>query len=255
MDVSATADNETVRPMKRQRTVAGVDTADAPTNDEDHSKLTCHVNGNNNQLTNTTLPPECWAGIMNYLDYDSVLSCAATSKIILRDAMPLVTSLHIDKSSQLNGLNVRFRDVQVLNVLSLVHVQEEDNRNIMKVDGNTVMSIVPFLLHFKKLKRAFLGGRDRDGDIVGFHEHNCLYSNKDEQLIGNLMDQISNAFQRNFLPTDMLVLGLRCPKSNIQGTSRCQHCQLACKTWPIQHTINFENKGSSRRMKETFGCV
>ena len=155
MDISA-ADNETVRPLKRQRTVAGVDTADASTNDD--AKISCHVNGNNNQLTNATnnndddttiLPPECWAGIMNYLDYDSVLSCAATSKMILRDAMPLVTSLHIEKSSQLNGLSARFRDVQVLNILSLVHVRE-GNRDNMKVDDNTVMSLVPFLLHFRK---------------------------------------------------------------------------------------------------------
>ena len=262
MDISA-ADNETVRPLKRQRTVAGVDTADATTNDD--AKISCHVNENNNQLTNatnkddgdtTTLPPECWAGIMNYLDYDSVLSCAATSKMILRDAMPLVTSLHIEKSSQLNGLSARFRDVQVLNILSLVHVRE-GNGDSMKVDDNTVMSLVPFLLHFRKLERAFLGGRDRDGDIVGFREHNHFYNNEDEQLIRNLMDQISNAFQRKFLPKNLCVQGLRCPESRttFQGTSSCKHCQLACKTWPIQHVINFSNKGSSRVTKERSECI
>ena len=265
MDISA-ADNETVRPVKRQKTVAGVDTADASTNDDDDAKISCHVNENNNQLTNatnkddgdtTTLPPECWAGIMNYLDYDSVLSCAATSKMILRDAMPLVTSLHIEKSSQLNGLSARFRDVQVLNILSLVNVRE-GHGDSMKVNQRTAMSAVTFMSNFRKLGRVFLGGRDRDGDLVGFHDPNHSYNNEDEQLIRNLMDQISYAFQSNFLSKNLCVQGLRCPKSLGSGPleiSHCTSCQLACKTWPIQHVINFSNKGSSRVTKERSECI
>jgi len=48
------------------------------------------------------LPPEVWAMVMNHLDYQDVISCAATSKLVLHDAMPLVTHLHINKLSELD---------------------------------------------------------------------------------------------------------------------------------------------------------
>ena len=59
------------------------------------------------------LPPELWARVINFLNYRSVLSCAATSRMLLRDAMPLVTDLHVRSSYEMN-VNVasRFRDVR-----------------------------------------------------------------------------------------------------------------------------------------------
>jgi hypothetical protein len=36
-----------------------------------------------------SLLPEIWAMTMNHLDYKSILSCAATSRSMLRDVMPL----------------------------------------------------------------------------------------------------------------------------------------------------------------------
>lgn len=54
------------------------------------------------------------------------------------------------------------------------------------------------------------------------------------------------------------MLGIRCPNIFIansvrEGDSSCPCCQLACKTWPLEYVINFNNKGSSRRMKDMFG--
>ena len=125
------------------------------------------------------------------------------------------------------------------------------------MDGDTVMSAVTFMSNFRKLERVFLGGRDRDGDVVGFHNPDDLYSSEDGDSVRNLMDQISYAFQRNFLSKNLCVQGLRCTKSLGSGpeNSHCTSCQLACKTWPIQHVINFSNKGSSRVTKETFRCT
>jgi len=217
--------------------------------------LNCEGGGHDDAAANnasnddaSTLPPEVWATVMNYLDYQSVLSCAATSKMILHDAMPLVTTLHIDKSSQLNALASRFRDVREINIFSLL--RQEDVR--IKVDHNTVTRATLFLSYFKKLEKVFLGGRDSSGDTIGFDEYEHVNDAQNEKLMINLMDQISHAFQCNFFPQNMLVLGLRCPRCRrgAQDNSSCPSCQLACQNWPLEHVINFNNQGSSLVEKE-----
>jgi len=79
---------------------------------------------NENNTQTASLPPEVLGNIMNFLDYTTVLSCAATSKSFLH-AMPLITTLHIDKSSQINALYSRYRDVTVINICSLVYMESE----------------------------------------------------------------------------------------------------------------------------------
>mmetsp|Transcript_31281 Transcript_31281/g.65902 ORF Transcript_31281/g.65902 Transcript_31281/m.65902 type:complete len:367 (+) Transcript_31281:211-1311(+) len=230
------------RPVKLKRTLncEGGDHDDAAAN-----------NASNDDAS--TLPPEVWATVMNYLDYQSVLSCAATSKTILHDAMPLVTTLHIDKSSQLNALASRFRDVREINIFSLLR---QENANI-KVDCNTVMKTTLFLSRFSKLEKVFLGGRDSSGETIGYGEPGHIWDDvQDKKLVMNLMDQLSKAFQCNFLPKSLLVLGLRCPRCyhGAQGNSTCPSCQLACKNWPLEHVINFNNEGSSQWTKREFAC-
>ena len=67
------------------------------------------------------LPPEAWAMVLDHLDYQSVLSCAATSRAMLHDAMPLVKMLHIDRTVGMNAaLASRFRDVRVINLYWLL---------------------------------------------------------------------------------------------------------------------------------------
>jgi len=209
----------------------------------------------NDTQSSTSLPPEVLGNIMNFLDYKTVLSCAATSKSFLH-AMQLVRVLHIDKSSQLNALYSRYRDVRVINISSLL-CREGD---IMMVDNETVLKVIPFLSHFPKLEKVFLGGKDEHGKKFGVGDvMDTRYSfhTTGVQCISNLILQISYAYQSNFLPKSLLVLGIRCPtcciaNSNREGDSTCPCCQLACKTWPLEHVINFNNKGSSRWRKEMF---
>ena len=52
--------------------------------------------GTGDESTELTLTAECYALVLEYLDYQTVLSCALTSKVFLHDAMPLVKTLHID---------------------------------------------------------------------------------------------------------------------------------------------------------------
>jgi len=132
---------------------------------------TCEAASDDSSNTPVTLPPEIFAIVMNYLDYDSVLSCAATSKMLLRDAMPRVTILHIDRASQLNTLASRFRDVKEINIYSLLkHDVTMNDKIYMTIDRATVMRVLPFLSHFTNMERVNFGGRLNNGNIVEYNE-------------------------------------------------------------------------------------
>ena len=124
---------------------------------EDDGTLATDNDINENITQTASLPPEVLGNIMNFLDYKSVLSCAATSKSFLH-AMPFITTLHIDKSSQLNALSSRYRDVTVVNIYSLFRVEGEGNNTRIIVDAETVMKAVLFLSRFTKLEKVFFGG-------------------------------------------------------------------------------------------------
>ena len=145
------------------------------------------------------LPPEVWARVMDYLDYDSVLSCAATSRLFLHDAMPLVKYLHIEKTSQLNPITSRrCRDVQDVNIYSLIR---EDNGSF-HVDAHVASSAVVFLTQFEKLESVFFGGRNIDtGEMIGFHQDilgSLLWWPDSRASIDTLIAQVSGAFRSKF---------------------------------------------------------
>ena len=74
--------------------------------------------------------------VLEYLDYQTVLSCALTSRVILHDAMPLVKTLHIDTALQMNiPLAARFRDVQHINLYSLLKGKPVDEEGEALVCG------------------------------------------------------------------------------------------------------------------------
>ena len=58
---------------------------------------------------------------MDHLDYQDILSCAATSTMMLNDTMPLVTHLRTNKMSELDAdLTSRYRDAKVVNIFSFL---------------------------------------------------------------------------------------------------------------------------------------
>lgn len=230
------------RPSKRKRVCGDAARAITPTKNDDHHDGAF------------TLPPEVWAMAMNYLDYQSVLSFAATSKMLLHDAMPLVTAIHIDKSSQLNALASRFRDVQEVNIYSLLLPDADndgDGEEDLTVDFGTRMRAMPFLCRFSKLKQVFFGGRLSSGEVIGFDRGHISRSLR--KRVDTLVDSMSEAYQSRLLPGDLCLLGLRCLRtSHRSGTSKCLSCQRACNKWPLETVINFSNQGSSRDLGEPF---
>ena len=201
---------------------------------------------------------------MDHLDYQSVLSCAATSKTILHDAMPLVKSLHIDNASEMNILLAkRFRDVQNINLFSLLKEKsvldfddydddEEEQLKFLSVQYDALLQMVSFLSQFHNLERVFLGGRKRNGEIVSFCQvGDYSDEDKDPDKVRFLIDLVSGSFKSSGgLLSKVKVMGLRCPFSSVYAGPHfgCNVCERACRSFPLNQVINFDNKGSSEEI-------
>ncbi len=176
-------------------------------------------------------------------DFGSALSCAATSKMMLHHTMPLVTFLHVDKSSQMNKVASRFRDVREIHINSVLTPDldaDADDEPEMNLDRNTVLRAVPFLANFPNLERVHFGGRASNGEAIGF---DSTYVGEDErdnmESTNMLVDNLSGAFQLGSISNHLEVLGLRCVRSYAgtndwnDGISTCEVCERACRSFPI----------------------
>ena len=158
-----------------------VDTSSSSTLGKGKRRRINNNNNNNSSITinnikeiNTSnelykqIPSEIFAtNILNYLDYQSILSLSATCKHILHNIIPLITTLHINKSIQMNGLIVqrrRFRDVKSINIYSLLKERPEEDFDddvntgrVIKyydIDSDTVMRFIPFISQFPRVQRC-----------------------------------------------------------------------------------------------------
>jgi len=153
------------------------------------------------------LSPDIWALVMDFLPYESVLQTAAVSKSMLHEVMPLLTMLHINKSSQLYAGSIasRYRDVRDIYIYSLVeHIPLDrvfrEGLRLSRVDEDTAERVVPFLCTFSKLERVFLGGqnvnRGRVGSISveGYMPTNDT-NDEEKNIVKNLINSFSAGFR------------------------------------------------------------
>ena len=109
------------------------------------------------------------------LPFDDILSCSATCRTILNDALPLLEILRIDKATQMNLMIAsRFRDIREIHINSLLEVMDEnddgDGWTCISLDVETKLRLLPFLSRFDMLERVVFEGKNRDnGDDVKYH--------------------------------------------------------------------------------------
>ena len=198
---------------------------------------------------------------MDHLDYQSVLSCAATSNMFLNDAMPLITTLNIDHSVEMSAvLTTRYRDVRNINLFSLLKGRilddwtgDEDNDDpieLLSVDYDSVLQVIPFLSRFPNLQKVFFGGRKIDGSIVSFcHWEDLLDEDEDPGRVQSLIDMVSGSYKcGGGLLSNVQVRGLRCPG----GSDFCEVCERACRCFPLDQVITFDSEGSSESDESAF---
>ena len=144
------------------------------------------------------LSPDIWALVMDFLPYESVLQTAVVSKSMLHEVMPLVTMLHMNKSSQLYaGIASRYNNVRDIYIYSLIEYHPTDLwEDPSDIDEDTAERVVPFLSSFPKLERVFLGGQNdtRDDNVEGYmptHET----EDEEKEIMKNLINSFSAGFR------------------------------------------------------------
>jgi hypothetical protein len=212
------------------------------------------------------LPPEMWAAVMNHLDFSSVLPMTATSRA-MRDAAPLVSELHINKSCQLHvSVGRRFRDVRDVFIYSFVpemrseyinYENEEDDEEIdpeIVVDFETTVCAVPFLSTFSNLERVLFGGCIIDEGFVDhgwfspfipWHRMSTYLSDETKDNFARMIDMISAGFRSGLFQQSLEVKGLACPFIGDHTDLPCALCVRACQSFPIKSVAYFEHDGSS----------
>ena len=200
-----------------------------------------------------TLPPEVWANVIeceyhtcliyNYisyvfntnpsfylrlvvLPYNSLTSCAATSRTMLCDALPLVTTLYIKRAYQLRtGIVSRhLRDVRSVTIYNLFY--RFSDRFYM--DDEIATQSVRFLSLLPNLESVTFWGRD--GNRLRSLNSMRLHINN-PSITSQLLESFSSAFDYGGLPTHLQINGLRCPWKN---TNCCKICQRICDKFPLK---------------------
>lgn len=204
------------------------------------------------------LPPDVWASVLEFVPFQTVLACAATSRSMLHDAIPLLRELSIDKSSEINmAVASRFREIREIRINSLFEVTYDDDIKDICLDFETKNRAVHFLSRFDKLERVFFGVKNEAGQVEDnfslangyFYEGDETYpyeGSRDRMLA--FIDSISGAYRCGALPKLLRISGLCCPDTTNLGGHRgteCDTCLRACKNFPVEAVLCFDCRGSS----------
>ena len=153
---------------------------------------------------------------------------------MLHNALPLVTTLHIEKASQLRigVVSNHLRDVHSVTICNLF--SWNNNTLHIQTDEDIATQSVHFLSRLPNLESVTFSGKDGDslcslnsGWILGDDQRGCIYS---------LLDAFIGAFNCKSLPNNLQIIGLSCPKRFGRGSSGdCRICKRVCKMFPIKH--------------------
>ena len=148
------------------------------------------------------LSSDIWALVIDFLPYESVLQTAAVSKSMLHEVMPLVTMLHINKSSQLYAGSIasRYNNVRDISIYSLIDYHPRTDREDLwedpsDIDEDTATRAIPFLSSFKKLERVFLGGQNVNNDNVEGFMPTDETEDEEKEIMKNLINSFSAGFR------------------------------------------------------------
>ena len=183
------------------------------------------------------------------LPYPSLVSFAATSRAMLNDVLPLVSTLHIDKSSQLRlGLITKhLRDVRSISIYKLF--QKDDT---FSINQNAAVKAVHFLCRFPLLETVHFWGEEtihfspRDyRNVCSLNSLTNVHGNlteHDERTMNHLIDSFSGGFACGALSNSVNIIGLSCPRrlNPTRATGLCNVCKRVCKTFPLERVFDVD---------------
>lgn len=183
---------------------------------------------------------------------------------MLKDTMPLLTTLTVNTSNEMNlTIARRFRDIASLAINSVYTVSIEDAETpeefyVVNMKRLAVCRFVPFIGQFDKLKAVEVGGTmDEDGSVANLIPLTTSYLWEegegyphlaDRDLMLLLIDNVTEGYKSGALSRDTTVLGLWCPDAKDrrgQNVSNCGACKAAAKAYPLECVSRFDSRGSS----------
>ena len=172
--------------------------------------------------------------------------------------MPRLTTLHIDKPSQMN-MNIlnRFRDIKEIHINSLLSLEFQDDFREVFFSQGSLTRVVPFLSRITSLERVVFNVKDEDGNIVKgypigsngyFYVTDEAYPNEgSRESMFMFLDMLSGAFKCGALSKNLKISGLCCPDAtnDDRRSDSCEVCLRACQSFPLKSVLEFECRGSS----------
>jgi len=182
--------------------------------------------------------------------------------------MPRLTTLHIDKSSQMNlAVLSRFRDIKTIHINTLLNATVDDGIDIY-LTQEPLIRVVPFLSRITSLERVIFNVNDESTEVVmnfPLASNGYFYAG-DEQYPDEgsresmlaFLDHLSGAYRCGAFAKKLRISGICCPDTNNadRRSANCETCLRACQSFPLKSVAEFECRGSSEnnaRSGRTYG--
>jgi len=143
---------------------------------------------------------------------------------MLHDALPLVTTLHIEKASHLRiGLVAKnLRDIRSITIYNLFQINSDTDDNIL--DEDIATQSVPFLIAttFPHLESVVFWGKCGD-NLLPLNE--IIIDDDQRGSIYSLLDAFSGAFSCRTIRNSLQIVGLSCPNTRVDTDGSCRTCK------------------------------
>ena len=151
---------------------------------------------------------------------------------MLHDALPLVTTLHIEKASHLRiGLvSNRLRDIRSITICNLFQINSDTDDIIL--DEDIATQSIPYLTAstFPQLESVAFWGKCGD-NLLSLNT--VLIDDDQRGYIHNLLDSFSGAFSCRTLQQNLQINGLSCPNTTVDTDGSCRTCKRICSRFPL----------------------
>jgi hypothetical protein len=203
------------------------------------TKIDCQYHGEGKSID---LPPELWGHALDYLPFSDVIQCWGVSKQ-LQEAMNFVARISIYKKEELRSVYARRfanGNVAQIDVFCLITCLDPDeNEEKFSICQSTASRIVPFLVHFPKLRSVGLDA-DALGIPLGTYFRDTFLQEDSVEIVRSLVRSICGAYQTGCFSQNVKLFG----PAFQAGTFICYYakgcglCKMYCESFPLEQAVN-----------------
>ena len=215
---------------------------------------------------NLELPATVWGSVLDFLPYGNVRSCLLISKMIANEASKHVSTLNIMRPREMDiPASRRFVNVENLNILCLVS-QAARARHWLNLEAAQCAPL--FLLEFRKLKNAFVGGYYRVINDSRYRrpymKDYCTSPYNHEEIFRGMINTMFGLYKTRSMPANLKdIQGLadfQAPScvhrqsqevpEEVPPRNQCQWCTDVCTYLPVDASFEKVLKPGSLCLSE-----